>query len=161
MSDKRIENVFNEALTGDVLKNALDFVGFLYSNKMSLVGQHEVHYKGKCACYINTSVEEQSWTVWTEGDYSSEHETFPIDECVKEIAWANVMKCGNCDGVDCSPGKTKTIFGKEFANICNADNVNMVFMFTNPDVKTLECVKKLVLMRKSHLICSSGGSFSL
>ena len=59
------------------------------------------------------------------------------------------MKCGNCYGVDCSPGKTKMIFGKEFTNICNADKVNMTFMFTNPDDETLECVKKLILMRKN------------
>jgi hypothetical protein len=88
------------------------------------------------------------WIVWTEGDYSSEHEVFPIDEHTKEIAWANVMKCGNCDGNDCSPGKTKMIFGKEFTNICNANKVNMTFRFANPHAETLECVKKLLERRR-------------
>ena len=152
MSNKKIEDIFNEVLTGDVLKNALDFMGFLSANGIIQTGQHAMHYKGECVCYIDTRSESSSWIIWTEGDYSREYDTFPIEEHTKEIAWANVMKCGNCDGVNCSPGKTKIIFGKEFANICNADNVNMTFKFTNPVAETLECVKKLVLMRKNIIV---------
>ena len=154
----KIEDVFNDVLIGSALKSALDFADFLSANEIIQTGQHEMHYKGKCACYIDTSKEHHSWTVWTEGDYSSECEDFPIDEHTKKTAWANVMKCGNCHGVDCSPGKTKIIFGKEFANICNADNVNMTFAFTNPDAETLECVKKLILMRKHIIINHRLGS---
>ena len=148
---QKIGDVFNEVLTGDVLKNALDFTEFLSVHEIIQADQHAMHYRGKCVCYLDTRNEHHSWIVWTEGDYSSEQEAFPIDERTKEIAWANVMKCGNCDGVDCSPGKTKMIFGKEFENICNADKVNMTFMFTNPDNETLECVKKLIMMRKISL----------
>ena len=149
MAEKKIESIVNEVLTNDTLKNALDFIEFLGENEITQKGQYEMHYKNECVCYIDTRIEHHSWIVWTEGDYSSEHKSFPIDVCTKEIAWANVMKCGNCDNVDCKPGKTKTIFGKEFTNICNADNVNMTFMFTNPDAETLECIKKLVLIRKN------------
>jgi len=117
------------------------------------VGEYELHYKGECVCYIDTRSESRSWIVWTEGDYSSEYESFPIDERTKKIAWENVMKCGNCNDCDCSPGKTKMIFDQEFANICNANNVNMAFMFTSPNAETLECVKKLVEMRK-HIIAN-------
>ncbi|MCL2698378.1 MAG: hypothetical protein FWE74_09925 [Oscillospiraceae bacterium] len=150
MTDIRIEAIFNEVLTGDILKNALNFAEFLCVNDIIQSGQHEWYYKGKCACYIDTRKESRSWIVWTEGDYHSEHEGFPIDERTKEIAWSNVMKCGNCKDTNCS-GKAKIILGKEFANVCNADNVSMTFMFTNPEAETLECVKKLVLMRK-HII---------
>lgn len=153
MSDKKIGDIFNDALTGYVLKDALDFAEFLSANGIIQADQHAMHYKGKCVCYLDTRNESHSWIVWTEGDYSKEHDTFPIDERTKGVAWENVMKCGNCDGVDCKPGKTKTVFGKEFANICNADNVNMTFMFSNPTAETLECIKKLVLMRK-HIIAN-------
>ena len=149
---KRIDEVFKEVLTGDVLKTALEFADFLSVNGITQADQHAMHYRGKCVCYLDTRNESHSWIVWTEGDYSNEHDGFPIDEFTKDIAWANVMKCGNCEGVDCI-GKTKVIFGKEFNNICNANNVNMTFMFTNPDAETLECVKKLILMRK-HIIDS-------
>ena len=150
MANKKIEDVFNEVLSSDALKNALDFVDFLSGNEIIQTGQHEWYYKGECVCYIDTRNKSHSWIVWTEGDYSVEHKVFPIDERTKEIAWANVMKCGNCNDVSCS-GKSKIIFGKEFANVCNADNVNMTFMFTNPEGEALECVKKLVFMRK-HII---------
>ena len=146
MSNKKTE-IFDGVLIGNELENALNFVNFLNANEIIQTGQHEWYYKGKCACYIDTRHESHSWIVWTDGDYSCEQKDFPIDEGTKEIAWANVMKCGNCEDVDCS-GKVKTVFGKEFANICNANNVNMTFMFTNPDAETLECVKKLVLMRQ-------------
>ena len=156
MYNKKIEDVFNEVLTGDVLKNALDFARFLSANGIIQADEHSMHYMGKCVCYLDTRSKKHSWKVWTEGDYSNEHEGFPIDERTKEIAWANVMKCGNCKGVDCI-GTTKTIFGKEFANICNADNVNMTFEFTNPDAEILECVKKLVLIRKSVIANQAEG----
>ena len=145
---KTIKDKLKDTLSNDLLTDALDFMEFLDANEIIQAGEHDMHYKGKCVCYIDTRNESNSWIVWTEGDYSSEHENFPIDERIKEIAWKNVMKCGHCGDCDCKPGKTKVIFGKEFSNICNADNVIMNFMFTNPDAETLECVKKLIEMRK-------------
>ena len=145
---KKIEDAFKEVLTNDVLKNALEFAEFLSVNGIIQADQHAMQYNGECVCYLDTRSESNSWIVWTEGDYSVEHDDFPIDEHTKEVAWANVMYCGNCNDADCT-GKTKLILGKEFANVCNANNVSMTFMFTNPDAETLECVRKLVLMRKN------------
>jgi hypothetical protein len=150
MTDKKIGEIFNEVLTGDTLKNALDFIDFLDKNDIIQSGQHEWDYNNKRICYIDTRSGRSSWIVWTEGDYDTEHEGFPINERMKEIAWANVMECGNCKDTECN-GKAKTVFGKEFAYVCNADNVKMTFKFTNPGDETLDCVKRLVLMRK-HII---------
>ncbi len=148
MSEKRIEDAFNEYFTGDTLKNALDFAEFLRANEMVYNGDYEIHYKSKLACYIDTPNDKSHmWRVWTVGDYSNEYEGFPIDERTKEIAWANVVYCGNCDDVDCDPGKTEIIFGKEFVNVCRgADNLAM--RYKNPNAETLECMKKMVDMRK-------------
>ncbi|MCL2364273.1 MAG: hypothetical protein FWC71_06375 [Defluviitaleaceae bacterium] len=150
MSNKKIEDPFYKALTGDVLETALDFTNFLHINNIIQADEHQMHYKGQCVCYLDTRGDSHSWIVWPEGDYSKEHDAFPIDSRTKEIAWANIMQCGNCPDVGCH-GTTKIIFGKEFANICNADNVNMTFMFTSPNAETLSCVKKLILMRK-HMV---------
>jgi len=148
MPNKIIEDVFNEFFIGDTLKNALDFAEFLRANEMIYDGEYEIHYKDKLACYINTpNDKEHTWGVWTVGDYSNEYEGFTIDERTKEIAWANVVFCGNCDGVDCDPGKTEVIFGKEFANVCNGTD-NLAMRFVNPDTEAVECVKKMVDMRK-------------
>ena len=77
MPNKRIEDAFNEHFTGDTLKNALDFSEFLRANEMVYNGDYEIHYKGKLACYINTpNAEENTWGVWTVGDYSGLLHTF-------------------------------------------------------------------------------------
>jgi hypothetical protein len=145
----KIEDLINDVLSGNTLKNALDFAAFLRVNEMIAGGDHgEVSYKGKCVCYMYLDGNAQMpgpWTIWTEGDYSNEHKDVPMDEHMKEIAWANVNICGSCGG-NCSPGKRKVILGKEFDNVCNAD-----MAFTNPDAKTLECVKKLLKMRKRNI----------
>ena len=152
MTEKRIEDVFSEFLIGDTLKNALDFAKFLRANEMIYDGKYEIHYKDKLVCYIDTPNElHRWWRVWTVGDYSNEYEGFLIDEHTKEIAWSNVVKCGNCDDVNCDPGKTEVIFGKEFTNVCNGVD-NLAMRFTNPDTEVLECAKKMVDMRKYAVV---------
>ena len=149
--NKRLEDAFNEFLTGDELKNALNLAEFLNANGMVYDGEYEMRYKDELACYINTPAErDKRWGIWTVGDYSNEHEGFPIDERAKEIAWRNVVKCGNCDGVDCDPGKTEVIFGKEFTNVCNGTN-DLAMRFVNPDAEALECAKKMIEMTR-HVI---------
>ena len=150
--NKKIEDAFNQYLTGDALKNALNLAEFLSANEMVYDGEYEIHYKGELACYINTPNEQdKQWGIWTVGDYSSEYEGFTIDKRTKEIAWANVVKCGNCggtrDGVGCNPGKTEVIFGKVFANVCNGTD-NLAMRFVNPDAEALACAKKMIEMRR-------------
>ena len=85
--NKRIEDAFNEFLTGDELKNALNLAEFLSANEMVYDGEYEMHYKDELACYINTpSEQDKQWGIWTVGNYSNEYEGFPIDERTKEIA---------------------------------------------------------------------------
>ena len=148
MAGKRIEDIFNEFFTGDTLKNALDFAKFIKENEMAYNGEYEIHYKDELACYIDTPNDKSNiCSVWTVGDYSSECKGFPIDERTKEIAWANVVYCGNCDDVNCDPGKTETVFEKEFVNVCQGVN-NLAMKFNNPNVEALECAKKMIAMRK-------------
>jgi len=71
-----------------------------------------VGYKDKSVCYIwldGTAEMPGPWTIWSDSDsdFSGEHEDFPIDGRMREVAWANVNVCGNCRG-SCSPGKRKT-----------------------------------------------------
>ena len=140
-----IENVINDLLTGDVQKNAQDFIAYLKANEMTVAS--EVSYNGKSICYMHLDGQEgypSPWTIWTDGDYSWEYEEVPMDEHMKKIAWAHVNTCAgeNCPG-KCHPGKSKVILGKEFDNVCNAD-----MAFHVPDAETLACVKKLLEMRK-------------
>jgi len=145
MSEQKIEVVINDVLKGDAQKNALDFAQYLKSNEMVANGA-EVSNNGTPVCYIHIDGSDEKpgpWTIWTEGDYTQEHKDVLLDEHMKKIAWANVNICGDC-GAGCGPEKRKVIFGKEFDNVCNA-----IMAFNNPNAETLECVKKLIEMRKN------------
>ena len=65
---------------------------------------------------------------------------------MKEIAWKHVDICGNCGGCKNPGGNRKTIFGKEFDNICVTP-----MRFDNPNAETIECVKKLIDIRRDFL----------
>jgi len=144
-----LENEIRNILSGDALVNALNFAEYLKANDMQYTGNHcEIHYKGKCACYIYLDASctvHGPWTIWTEGKYTNEHKSIPLDEHMKKIVWTNISTCLNC-GNSCSPGHCETIFGKDFKNVCNA-----ILRFSNPDAETLECVKKLVEMRRHDI----------
>ena len=68
-----------------------------------------------------------------------------MGERMKEFAWAcvNICTTGHCDS---SPGVCKTIFGKVINNVCIS-----ALAFTDPHAETLECVKKILLMRKNEI----------
>lgn len=139
------EDSINNVLSGATLQNALSFAAYLRENDIIAGGKHGVvRYRDKDVCYIHMDGAEQlpgPWTIWTEGDYSAEHKDVPLDEHMKEIAWAHVNFCTNCGG-GCNPGTDKTILGRDFAGVCSA-----AMAFNDPDAETLECVKKLLEMR--------------
>jgi len=144
MSGQTIKDKMNDVLSGEVLQNALDFAEYLEANEM-VIDSGVISYKGKDVCYMHLDDAKEypsPWTIWTAGDHISEHEDVPLSEQMKETVWANVNNCGNC-GAGCNPGTRKMIFGKEFDNVCSVD-----MDFYRPDATTLECVKKLLEMRK-------------
>jgi len=144
LTNQSIVDIMNNCLSGDELKNALDFAAYLEANEM-IVNGAERSYKGKPVCYMHIDAAREypgPWTIWSEGDYSSEHADIPIDQHIKEIAWAHINTCGDCPA-GCSFGKRKAVFGRQFDNVCNAD-----MAFHIPNAQTLECVKKLLEMRK-------------
>jgi len=135
-------------LNGGTLQNALDFAAFLTANEMvpEWVGNMwKIRHKGECVCHVwldGAAEQPGPWTIWSQGDYAREPEGFHMDERMKEIARANVKICENCPAA-CTPKKRRAIFGKEFDNVCNA-----VMAFRNPDAEALECVKKVLEMKK-------------
>ena len=151
----KIEERINNVLSGDTLNNALDFAAFLRANELS----PELHDSGDgwSILYRNDSIGfilvngvaeiPGPWTVWFNscdfGDNGS------VDDDLKETAWAHASICGHFSsggkvcGCGDQPGFRRTIFGKVFENRCHSP-----LMFTNPDAKTLEHVKRLMLMLK-------------
>jgi len=149
MHNHKIEVTISEVLKGETQKNALDFVAYLNKSDMAVgENQSEVRYKDEIICYIHIDGSNQvpgPWTIWSDDNEIYECADASLDNCINEIAWTYANVCGSCGG-DCSPGKRKIIFGKEFDNICSS-----TFMFTNPNAETLECVMKLLEMRKKSV----------
>ncbi|MCL2463412.1 MAG: hypothetical protein FWF44_12155 [Defluviitaleaceae bacterium] len=150
-----IEDKINSVLSGDALKNALDFVAFLRANGLSPECHDSgdgwsIMRAGESPGFILVNGEPQMpgpWTVWFNScDFDGRG---PVDDDLKETAWAHASICGNFSsgGKDCGcgdqPGFRRTIFGKVFENRCHSP-----LMFTDPDAETLENMKKLMLMLK-------------
>jgi hypothetical protein len=160
MLEQNIEDFINDILTEDTQKNALKFVAYLRANEMLFErekGYWEdkfywgIKYKDKFVCFIligsENKTERNSWTIWSDDSGSNSIGDCLLDEYIKEILWKNVDICRNCGGCNKPGGSHKTIFGKEFDNVCITS-----MSFTNPDVDTLECMKKMVEIRKKDIL---------
>ena len=147
MSEIGIENVIIETLTGDSQINALDFISHLRA----------IEQEGKISITMNDENDKTGWNVSDVGfiiingsyefpgpwgmfigtDNITEHSDFPVDDHIKETTWANMAPCGKCNS-DCTGGSIRrTVFGKDFIDICN-------LIFVNPDSKTVACMKKII-----------------
>lgn len=143
-----IDHYITAKLNGDAGQNALNLVAHLTSQGMSFergTGYWEdklywyVKFNDEFVCFI--LINENEWTVWSDDSGADSYADFPLDEDMKEIAWQYVDFCGNCGS--CGGGTKKTIFGKEFDNVCRT-----TFRFDNPDNLAVGCLKKLTEIRK-------------
>ena len=161
MPEQQIENYIADVLTGDAQKNALGFATYLRASEMQFergTGYWEdklywlIKYKTDYVCFIlingsEDRSEPEGWVIWSDDSGSNWFEDFPLDEHMKEIAWKHVDICGNCGDCGNPGGSRKTIFGKEFNNVCRT-----TMRFINPDVEALECAKKMVELRKNDIL---------
>jgi len=162
---ENIENIIRNILSEAEIGNALNFVTYLKKNEMEFIrgkGYWKdkfywiMNYKNENVCSILIGPEEKTdpsqWLIWSENSNdNSSHwfENIILDKYIKEIAWKNIDFCGNCGY--CLGGKCKTIFGKEFNNVCGT-----TFLFKNPNAETLDFMKKMIEFRKNEIFKSIG-----
>jgi len=148
-----VEEAINRTLKGDAQVNALDFAAFAQANGITFDGNKDGTgwavggTVGDSLGYMminGASKFPGPWTIWFNAcDFD---ESVPVDEALKEAAWAHVSPCGHCHkGWKECGSLTWNIFGKEFESLCHSP-----LMFTNPDAPTLEHVKKLTLLLKQN-----------
>ena len=151
-----IKRAIKSSLRGGNLQNALDFVTYLRAEGMSFVrgkGYWEdklywsVKYKDGCVCFILIGAEypgeaPDRWMIWAND--SASYADFPLDERMRETAWANVDICGDCGY--CAGGTQKIMFGRKFDRVCVTP-----LRFENPDIETLVFMKKMVDIRKNDI----------
>jgi len=141
----KIEDELNEALSGDGLKNALDFIAYMKANGMTTHAEHHsaFEYKGEWVCIVCIIPVDgvPGWVIF-DNPLTSKFDDFPVGDDLKEFAWAHVnicTSCGGSSGCGSQPGRTKIIFGKEFKNICTSD-----VAFWNPDTDALKKIMQLI-----------------
>lgn len=170
MANQAIEAVINRVLQGDAQRNALDFVAHLRASGIPLEESEsywDVTYKGKNVCFLLISGDDDApgpWTIWSEqepGSWVTWQEdgtdggakAVSLDEETKQIAWKHLNYCASCGG-DCSPGKRKTVLGREVDGLCGS-----ALAFTAPDAASVACAKKMVDARIGDIIGGlSGGN---
>lgn len=137
-----IEHVIRNTLNGDAQKNALDYVAFLAANGIERLPFEDAWcYADGSVLYIDGGASIPGpWTIWA--DCPTADSNGLADEDIKKFAWSYANTCGNC-GCGAQPGLRKTLFGRDFDNICTA-----TLMFTDPDTATLSSIKKLALTNK-------------
>lgn len=137
------EDVIHEKLTGKAQQNALDYVAFVKS--IGIQGDSVFWVPGGYLCNIH-KVDHTGWHISMEHIDSPlcrpEYQDFPIDEEVKEFAWAHVSTCEGC-GCGFNPGRRPMLFGKEFHHTCFG-----LMNFSSPDGEELELLKKLTVVWK-------------
>jgi len=142
-----IEDIASEILTDEALDVFLNFIKWIYENKLSITWNRttwythskswKVNFKGNEICGLNLVFDGPcvgSWYV----DRLGFDDT--VDEHLKEFIWSNVNSCKNCD-VRCLPSyKRPIILGKEFTRVCRIG-------FWNVSVEKIEFLQQLILAR--------------
>ena len=143
-------------LTETMQKAHIDFCRFLTDNGFSIEPEKDgngwqILYKNELIGHMNFSREFMGHdaAIWIDTcDFGGSD---VADDALKETAWAHVRVCEHFSsgGTQCGcgrqPGFSKTIFGKNFENLCFA-----LLGFMNPDAKLLEDIKKLMLLFKQN-----------
>lgn len=155
MSEKtaipKVEDIMSGALNGNTLKNALEFIAYLRDNKInpqwSATNVWKISYKTYSVCFIRVygaaeyhNLETDSWHIVP---FIGEYEESSMSDEFKKIVWANKRTCPGC-GL-CAL-QLNTVFGKEYDYACEK-----AIIFTNPDATDIECVIKLIELRRSAI----------
>ena len=144
-TDTRIEDGAKKILSGDTLKNALDFIAFMRASGFKTDDEYgnNFYYMSEPTCVFLCFEPHGNYHFGLWGVYNypiREYDGFPLDEKYKEFARANVRICtGECGCPNWPRGGNKTVFGKDFESVCSS-----TVCFFNPDTEKLETIKKMI-----------------
>ncbi len=149
----KVEEIIYATLNNERQKNALEFVAFIKSLKMTpqwvSANSWAISYKGKRVCHIKVSdyvAGEGSWYIRPSVIYDDILKDFCIHEGLEKIMLDSIHFCRACG--KCAPGKHAMFFGKEINNVCCSP---IDFQFHNPSTIVMECAKKLVEYRRQEI----------
>ena len=137
------EDNMRKNLSGDLLKNALEFV-----EHMDKTSGWE--HLGEQVCFIITDMVTKygKFFIFFNGNGSicdSEFDNYPMNDELKEFVFAKINQCTHFRtyGKECGcgeqPGHNFTILGRKYVNLCHCP-----ICFADPDAETFEKIKELV-----------------
>lgn len=146
-----IEDIIGNALNGEALNNALNLIAYLKENKLSplwsATNAWKISYKSFSVCFIRVhgaadyhSLEKGTWQIIP---FIGEYDESSLQSDLKEIVWAKKRTCRGC-GKCALP--LSHVFGKKYDYACEK-----AIVFTNPDMKEIECIKKLIELRRNDV----------
>ena len=144
------DEIKNSDLSENMQKTHIEFCRFLRDNEFSIESEDDGN--GWKIIYVIVCVGHMNFAnvgIWI--DTCEFGGSASADDVLKETTWAHVRICehfssgGNQCGCGKQPGFNRIIFGKEQKNLCFA-----LLEFMNPDAKTLENIKKLMLLFKQN-----------
>jgi len=151
-----IENIIKDKLTGETQKNVLDFIAAMREKGFSFAGWNNGDDMGWSPTYNGKSFgsvlifEQFMFFIGLDWNFD---DSIPVENELKEFVQAHVTVCPQepcsppyCQADDHSNNHSKNrwnIFGKEYESTCHAP-----LQFIGPDAKTLDNIKKLLLMTK-------------
>lgn len=149
----KIEDMLTKHFDSNTKQMIFGFLEYCKSTKLSYPwgagNKWAIKHKGKRIGDISLriidmdnnqiQIENNEWIVYIYMEINSpQFNDFLEKENLKEIVWENVKRCQRCL-TTCAPGSTKTIFGKEFQNVCVSNT-----WFKNPNTEALCCIKKIL-----------------
>ena len=158
--NQQIKDGLSGKLSGEALKNALDFVAYMNENEMTLDisyvsnGAYSFKRFDELVCILAVSPFwgiVSGWSVYlgigNNTIFNGNYDDIAVDEHLKELVWTHIKSCANsvgdkCGG-GCQPDKPIKVFGKEFNKQCSH-----LTKFENPNADTVKKISDLAKLFK-------------
>ena len=149
----KIDDVIENYLSGEPLKNLQDFIAYLREIKLSprwastnaWASKHKSQLVSTIRLQGSSALElkENEWVVHMLEKFGHNYlDEFISCEKFKEVVWNNIKPCNRCSS--CGP-RNKEYMGKKFDSICG-------LRIINPSGETLDYVKKIVEANKRFVL---------
>jgi hypothetical protein len=162
----KVEDIARDLLDEEKLANLLDFLELLKANKLTprwyATNSWTVKHKNKTVCVIKMnwipqpSDKENYWGIYhshfTREKWFVDYDRYLTDHRLKGFIWDNInppYACSQKGGtVICKGRPDMIILGKPFKSVCSCYSL----VAKNPEGKTLEQAKELVLFIKNYIV---------
>jgi len=143
----KIKDALRNNLKGEALTNALHFVEFLTERGLTpnMEWDNGVRFikNEKSPCLVVFNMQDNGEWFICDMPVVSEPEWDSLSNDLKNFIIANIKICSVHQGESCGcgsePGTNKSIFGKDYSNVCTSE-----IQFHNPTPDDLEKLKEIV-----------------